>query len=55
MINDNLCVQVHELPKNVEVEPMEVSVLSEAELDTEIVDIDKVNCRKENDQVKVYI
>jgi hypothetical protein len=29
---------------------MEVSVLSEAELDTEIVDIDKVNCRKEYDQ-----
>jgi hypothetical protein len=48
-----LCPQVHELPKNVEVEPMEVSVLSEAELDTEIVDIDKVNCRKENEQVKV--
>jgi hypothetical protein len=35
----------------VEVEPMEVSVLSEAELDTEIVDIDKVNCLRENDEV----
>ncbi len=30
---------------------MEVSVLSEAELDTEIVDIDKVDCRKENNIV----